>query len=204
MKYFVTAIGTDSGKTLASAILITALKANYWKPVQAGAPSDTDTLRDWFSDQQVKFYNEAYVLKKAASPHDAAAEEGIEINIKDIIIPDSKRPLVIEGAGGLMVPLNDKEFMIDLAIYTGAEIVLVANLYLGSINHTLLSIDLLKRRGCKVKGIIFNGPENKASQELILNYSQYPLLLHIKREAIIDANVINRYALSLLKHWKND
>lgn len=201
MRYFVTAIGTDSGKTLVSAILITALKANYWKPIQAGSPSDTDTLRNYFAQQQVKFYNEAYALKKASSPHEAAAAEGIELRIKDIIIPESERPLVIEGAGGLMVPLNNEEFMIDLAIYTEAAIVLVADLYLGSINHTLLSVDLLKRRGCHVKGIIFNGPANKASQELILNYSQYPQLLHIKRETAINVSVINRYALTLLKHW---
>lgn len=200
MKYFITAIGTDSGKTLVSAILVTALKANYWKPIQAGTPSDTDVLRNWFAPEQVKFYNEAYVLKKAASPHDAAAEEGIAINLKEIIIPESNKPLVIEGAGGLMVPLNDREFMIDLAIYTEAEIILVANLYLGSINHTLLSVDLLKRRGCNVKGIIFNGPENKASQDFILQYSQFPLLLHIKQEEEINASVINHYAIALLKN----
>lgn len=205
MKYFVTAIGTDSGKTLVSAILLTALKANYWKPIQAGFPTDTDTLRGWLPGQEAKFYNEAYALKKAVSPHDAAAEEGVKISIKDIVVPDSVgKPLVIEGAGGLMVPLNDKEFMVDLALYTDAEIILVADLYLGSINHTLLSIELLKSRGCKVKGIIFNGSENKASQDLILNYAQFPLLLHIKPEKEINTRVINRYALELLKHWSNE
>ena len=200
MKYFVTAIGTNSGKTLASAVLITALKANYWKPVQAGAPSDTDVLRSWFKGKPVKFFNEAYNLKKAASPHDAAMEEGIKLKINEIIIPESKKPLVIEGAGGLMVPLNDKEFMIDLAIYLETEIILVADLYLGSINHTLLSIEMLKRKKCNVKGIIFNGPENKASQELILKYSKYKQLLHMEPESEINNNVINRYALALLKN----
>src|SRR5699024_6791171 len=132
MKYFVTAIGTDSGKTLTSAILATALKANYWKPIQAGAPTDTDTLKAWLSDQPVTFFNEAYFLKQPASPHQAAAEEGIDLKIEDIKIPESDRPLVIEGAGGLMAPLNDREFMIDLALYCEAEIILVADLYLGS------------------------------------------------------------------------
>ena len=157
MRYFVTAIGTDSGKTLTSAILIAALKGNYWKPVQAGSPTDTETLRDWLSDRSVTYFNEAFCLKKPASPHEAAAEEGINIRIQDIIIPDSEAPLIIEGAGGLMVPLNDREFMVDLAAYLEAEVILVADLYLGSINHTLLSIALLKQRGLKVKGIVFNG-----------------------------------------------
>lgn len=203
MNYFVTAIGTDSGKTLASAVLITALKANYWKPVQAGYPTDTDTLRKWFRGQPVKFFNEAYLLKKAASPHDAAMEEGISIKMADIIIPDSTKPLVIEGAGGLMVPLNDNEFMIDLAKHLEAEIVLVADLYLGSINHTLLSVELLKQKGLKVKGIIFNGPENNASQDLILKHSGFPLLLHMTKEKQINANVINNFALELLKNWNH-
>ena len=200
-KYFVTAIGTDSGKTLASAILITALKANYWKPIQAGVPSDTDTLRKWFKNEDVTFYNEAFALKKAASPHDAAAEEGIEIKVSDIIIPESMKPLIIEGAGGLMVPLNDDEFMIDLALYTEAEIILVADLYLGSINHTLLSVELLNRRGCKVKGIIFNGPKNAAAEKFILQYANYPLLLTMRPQEVVDESVINRYAIELLKNW---
>lgn len=201
MRYFVTAIGTDSGKTLASAVLITALKANYWKPIQAGEPSDTDVLRDWFKGKSVKFFNEAYKLKKAASPHDAAMEDGIKLKISDIIIPDSNKPLIIEGAGGLMVPLNEKEFMIDLAVYLETEIILVADLYLGSINHTLLSIEMLRKKKCKVKGIIFNGPENKASQELILSYSKYTPLLHMKPEPEINDHVINQYALALLKNF---
>lgn len=204
MKYFVTAIGTDSGKTLASAVLVTALKANYWKPIQAGTPTDTDTLRDWLSGQPVTFFNEAYLLKKAASPHEAAAEEGISLKVKDIIIPESEQPLIIEGAGGLMVPLNEQEFMVDLALYLEAEIILVADLYLGSINHTLLTVALLKSKGCKVKGIVFNGVENKASIDFILRYSGYPFLLHIPRQSKIDTQMINRYAWELLKNWQNE
>lgn len=202
MRYFVTAIGTDSGKTLVSAILVTALKANYWKPIQAGSPTDSQTIRKWLPDQDIKFYKEAYALKMAASPHAAARAEDVNICLKDILLPDSpNKPLVIEGAGGLMVPLNDREFMIDLAQHVEAEIILVADLYLGSINHTLLSVDLLKSRRCKVKGLIFNGPENRTSQEFILNYSQFPLLLHIQPEKEINHGVINRYALELLKEW---
>ena len=202
MRYFVTAIGTDSGKTLVSAILLTALKAHYWKPIQAGFPTDTHTIRTWLPNQEINFHKEAYALKMAASPHAAAGAENIKITLKDITLPDTAaRPLVIEGAGGLMVPLNDREFMIDLAMYVDAEIILVADLYLGSINHTLLSVDLLKSRGCKVKGIVFNGPENKTSQEFILNYAQFPLLLHIRPEKEINTQVINRYALELLKEW---
>ena len=101
-----------------------------------------------------------------------------------------------------MVPLNDHELMVDMINGMNAEVILVANLYLGSINHTLLSVDCLNNRGLKIKGIVFNGPENRESEEVILRYSGYPLILKIRQEDRIDSEVIEKYAHQLLKGWK--
>ena len=199
MNYFVTAIGTDSGKTLVSAILCEALSANYWKPVQAGFPTDRDTVQKLVSNPATNSFPETYLLKTAASPHAAARVEGIDIEIEKFIIPDSSQDLVIEGAGGCLVPLNDRDFIIDLAARFKAVTVLVANLYLGSINHTLLTVEALKARGIPVKGIIFNGPENRDSCDIILKHSGLKPLLHIERERLITKDIVKHYAALIKK-----
>jgi dethiobiotin synthetase len=191
---FITAIGTDCGKTLVSAILVEALQANYWKPIQAGYPTDTETVKSLISNPDATFFPSAYSLKKPASPHDAAQEENIEINLENIILPETSKTLIIEGAGGVLVPLNQNDFVIDMAQKWQMEVVLVANLYLGSINHTLLTINELKRRNIKVKGIIFNGEPNEASEQIILKHSQYKCLLRIQPEKQIDKTVVLKYA----------
>jgi len=202
-QYFITAIGTDSGKTLASAILVEALKANYWKPVQCGEPRDTDAVKDLISNTETQFHNEAYFLKKPASPHDAAKEENVEIRIDQIknnhlTLNTENSTLIIEGAGGLLVPLNDNDFVIDIPQQLDVQVILVADLYLGSINHTLLTINELKRRRLKVAGIIFNGESNPESERIILHHSGYKKLLHILPEKEINKEVVKKYA-SLLK-----
>lgn len=175
-RYFVTAIGTDSGKTLVSAILAEKLGADYWKPVQCGFPRDTETVQRLVSNERTAFHPEAYLLDKPASPHDAAAEQGVEIDLNAFSLPDTENDLIVEGAGGLLVPLNGTDFVIDVAHELKLEVILVANLYLGSINHTLLSVMELKRRDLLVKGIVFNGPPNPASESIILR--------HARREAL--------------------
>jgi len=151
MNYFVTAIGTDSGKTLMSAILCKALQADYWKPVQAGYPTDSEWVKSLLRDTDSKIHRETYVFKTPASPHAAAALENVTISLNDFAVPDHRRDLIIEGAGGCLVPLNDRDFVIDLANRFSAEVVLVSNLYLGSINHTLLSWEAIKRRSLPIK-----------------------------------------------------
>lgn len=201
-KYFVTAIGTDSGKTLIAAILTEALKADYWKPIQAGTPRDTDTVKTLVSNTITNYWPEAYLLKTPASPHAAAALENREIALHNINIPNTfNHTLVIEGAGGLLVPLNKQEYVVDLARKLEAEIILVCNLYLGSINHSLLSINELKRRGLPVKGIIFNGEPNRASEDIIIEKSGWPCLLRVKPEVEIDTNTVRRYADLLRQNW---
>ncbi|HEX8059558.1 MAG TPA: dethiobiotin synthase, partial [Cyclobacteriaceae bacterium] len=156
---FVTAIGTDSGKTMISAILCEALRAPYWKPIQAGYPRDTETVASLVSGKDFKTFPERYLLKTPASPHAAAKIDGVDINLKDFKVPGNEQT-VIEGAGGCLVPINDHDFVIDIAAHLGCDIVLVSNLYLGSINHTLLTLQLLQNRKLPVKGIIFNGLSN--------------------------------------------
>ncbi len=201
MNYFITGIDTDSGKSVVSAILCEALHADYWKPIQAGKPTDTDFVKNLVSNQTSKFHSETYLLEIPASPHAAAKKEGIEIKLNTIKLPGTSNTLIIEGAGGCLVPINDNDFVIDIAMKFNCKIILVADLYLGSINHTLLTINELKRRNFSVAGIIFNGDENPESQQIILKHSGWKQLLHIKKEKDIGRNIISRYADELLKNW---
>ncbi len=197
MRYFITAIGTDSGKTLFSAILCEALKADYWKPVQAGLPRDADVVQSLLSNSVSKIHPEAFILNTPASPHASAKIDGITMELENFKIPSTKNKLVIEGAGGCLVPLNDNDFVTDLAKKFDSEIILVSNMYLGSINHTLLSADYLKRNNFKMKGIVFNGKSNPESEAIILKHTGYPCLLKILQEPIITKDIIKKYAAQL-------
>jgi len=203
LKIFVTAIGTDCGKTLASAILVEAFKADYWKPIQAGSPGDSDTVRALISNRETIIYPEAYYLKSPESPHSAAKKENIKIYLEKIIIPKTANDLIIEGAGGVLVPLNDHEYVIDIAWKNKLPVVLVSNIYLGSINHTLLTIEELKRRGLVLKGIIFNG-ENAETEDIILKKAACPCILRIKKEESITPEIVTKYASLLRKEVIND
>lgn len=196
-KIFVTGIGTDVGKTVVSSVLAEALKADYWKPIQTGSFFSTDTakVKKWVTNPESKFYPEGYLLKQYMSPHAAAELEGIEIDIDKLNMPESTNStLIIEGAGGLMVPLNRKEFMIDLIKKFDAEVILVIQNYLGSINHSLLSIDVLKGRGMNILGIVFNGAPHQLSEDIIVEYSGLKILGRINKEKDLTPEVISRYA----------
>ena len=200
MNYFVTAIGTDCGKTISSAILCHALGADYWKPIQAGFPKDSDTVKSLVPD--VKIHPEAFTLKTPASPHAAAKIDKVQIELKSIQKPVTQNNLIIEGAGGCLVPVNNHEFVIDLYEHIPCKIILVANLYLGSINHTLLTVNLLKQRNYSVKGIIFNGEPNAESEEIILRHAGYLPLLHVLPEKEINRNTIVKYSEILKNQWR--
>jgi len=201
MNYFVTAIGTDSGKTIASAILCKALKADYWKPVQAGFPTDTAAVKSLLGNSESRIHPERYILKTPASPHAAAALENITIKLEDFKIPDHHGDLIIEGAGGCLVPLNNKDFVIDLVKKLEAQVILVSNLYLGSINHTLLTWEVLKQRKLAVKGIIFNGAHNAESERIILHHTGLPCLLHIEHEDLFNEETVDKYSKKLKQNW---
>lgn len=196
MRYFITGIGTGVGKTVASAIITEALQADYWKPVQAGDLdcSDTHRVKDLVSSPGSIFHPEAFKLKNAMSPHAAAALENIEIIPEEISAPETRNDLVIEGAGGVMAPLNNRQTMLHLMLHLDAGIVLISSGYLGSINHTLLSWQILKAAGLRIKGIVFNGKENLESEKFILQYTGLPCLLRIKQEETITKKMISRYA----------
>ena len=200
MSYFVTAIGTDSGKTLVSAILTEALGADYWKPVQAGLPADTDTVRSLVSDPAATFHPERYRLNTPASPHAAAAIDGITIQLTEFQAPQTDRPLIVEGAGGALVPLNDHDTVLDLAEHLRLPIVLVSNLYLGNINHTLLTAKELQRHQLPVAGLIFNGPSNPESERIILHHTRYRCWLRVGQEEEVTPAVVRRYADQLRKN----
>lgn len=195
MKIFITGIGTDVGKTVASAIVTEALEADYWKPIQAGdlAFSDTHKVKKHITNTQSVFYPNAYALHTPASPHLAAALDGITIDLQKIVEPKTQNHLVIEGAGGIFVPLNDNDTIIDL-IQKDYKVIVVSRHYLGSINHTLLTIEALQNRKIKVAGLIFSGDENPASESIILQKTGVPFIGRIENEPYFDANVVAYYA----------
>jgi dethiobiotin synthetase len=195
MKLFITGIGTDVGKTIASAIITEALEADYWKPVQAGAleNSDSHKVKSFLSNEKTVIHPNSYALNTPASPHLAAELDGIVIDLKKIIEPKTENHLVVEGAGGVLVPLNDTDCVIDL-IQNEYKVIVVSRHYLGSINHTLLTIEALQNRKIVVAGIVFSGDENKATEKIILNKTGIKCIGRIEQEPYFDQNVIKEYA----------
>ena len=195
MKLFITGIGTDVGKTITSAIITQALEADYWKPIQAGDldNSDSHKIQRYISNDKTVIHQNSYKLNTPASPHLAAKIDGITIDLQQIVEPKTSNHLVIEGAGGLLVPLNETDSIIDL-IQNEYKVILVSRHYLGSINHTLLSFEALKNRNIKVDGIIFSGDENQATEEIILNKTKAKFIGRIDNEPYFDQNVIQYYA----------
>ncbi|MDT0690739.1 dethiobiotin synthase [Salegentibacter sp. F188] len=194
-KYFVTGIGTEVGKTIASAIITEALQADYWKPIQAGdlENSDTHKIEKLISNSRTEFHPNSFALKKPMSPHAAAAIDKVKITSEEIKEPRTDNHLVIEGAGGLLVPINDHDTIADL-IKPDYRIILISRHYLGSINHTLLSLELLKSRGLECFGIIFSGDENPTSEEIIKKMGKVPIIGRIEHEPYFDRNVVKEYA----------
>ena len=195
MKLFITGIGTDVGKTIAAAIITQALEADYWKPIQAGDlnHSDTHKVQSLVSNSQSHFHSNSYALQTPASPHLAAAIDGLTIAMNQIQEPKTNNHLVVEGAGGILVPLNETQSVVDL-IQPDYKVIVVSRHYLGSINHTLLTIEALKNRQIQVAGIIFSGDENTSSESIILSRTAVPFLGRIAQEPYFDTNVILEYA----------
>ncbi len=197
---FVTGIGTEVGKTVVSAILVEALQADYWKPVQAGdlEHTDTDKVRALVTNAQSVFHPETYRLKHAMSPHAAAALENIAIKLRDFEVPQTANSLIIEGAGGLLVPINSSgDTILDMIAHFEVEVVLVSKFYLGSINHTLLSIATLKNKGIPIKGVVFNGVLNAESEQIILETTGVRRLGYIPWEEEVTPAMVQQYAKTM-------
>ncbi len=206
---FVTGTGTDVGKTIASAILCEALEADYWKPVQAGFDNGTDAtlLKSLISNKKTIVHPEIYKLKLASSPHIAARKEGINIGLDKIVqefvsiqslISNRQSSIIIEGAGGLMVPLNETEFIIDLVKKLNAKVVLVSKNYLGSINHSLLTASVCKQNNLDVLGWMFNEDYMNYEEE-IESWSGYTKIATVPTCGHVNAGFVQEQAL-LIKH----
>ncbi len=193
-RIFITGISTDVGKTIASAIIAEALEADYWKPVQAGELNNSDShkIAELISNNKTVIHDNSYTLKTAMSPHAAAEIDNVEIDLKKIIEPKTNNHLVIEGAGGLLVPLNKDDTVLDI-VKPNYKVVVVSRHYLGSINHSLLTVEWLKNRGYDVS-ILFSGDEHFSTESIIAQKTKVPVIGRINEEEMFDKTVIKRYA----------
>ena len=183
------------GKTITSAVLVEALQADYWKPVQTGDDSDSDTISSLISNSKTVIHKSSYSLKAPISPHAAAALEGVYIDHNKIQEPITENHMIIEGAGGVLVPLNDSDTLLDIIMPT-YHVVVVVKHYLGSINHALLTLKWLLLKGYDVS-ILFNGEPNAASEDIITKITRVPVLGRIGQEATLTKEVVKKYAEQL-------
>ena len=198
-RYVVAGIGTEIGKTVVSAILCHALVADYWKPVQAGELdfSDSHKVQQWAALSDAQVHQEAYALNQPMSPHAAAPLDGVEISMDHFQLPESDHPLIVELAGGIMVPLNDRHLNLDLLKQWQLPVILVSRYYLGNINHSLLSAAILQQHGIPVKGWILNGDTVQPTKEAILSFSGIPLLAEIPDTEEVDSHFVQSEAQRL-------
>jgi dethiobiotin synthetase len=195
-QFIIAGIGTEIGKTLISAIFRQGMQADYWKPVQSGNPEEADAL---FIGQMTrvpegKIWDSSYMLTQPLSPHTAAEIDGIRISLDHTQLPLTERSLIVELAGGLMVPLNESETNLDLIARIALPVILVSKNYLGSINHTLLSYEILKAKQIPIAGIVFNGPANASGERFILQHTGLKVLLRVPELAQINPKIIQEYA----------
>ena len=193
--FFITGISTEVGKTVASAIVTEALEADYWKPIQAGDLdySDTHKVKEFIANGKTVFHENAFKLHTPMSPHAAADIDGVSVKASEIKRPETENNLVIEGAGGLLVPISETETILDL-IQPEDKVIVVSRHYLGSINHTLLTIDKLKQSGKTIHGILFSGEEHPTTESVIAKMSGVAILGRIDEEPYFDKMVIKEYA----------
>jgi dethiobiotin synthetase len=171
--YVVTGTDTGVGKTVIAAGLAGYLGARYWKPIQAGLDEETDSdaVRR-LTEDRAEVLPEAYRLTTPCSPHEAARIDGVRVDPAELILPSGKGPLIVEGAGGVLVPVDGDTLYADLFAAWGLPVILVARTTLGTINHSLLSLEALRSRGLEVAGVIFSGEENAASEEAIMRFGR--------------------------------
>jgi len=194
--YFVTGTDTNVGKTVLSALLVNALDAAYWKPVQTGASEGTDreSVRAWSEATEDRLPLERYRFDPPISPHMASREAGVRISLDAFEFPvgPADRVWIVEGAGGVMVPLNESDLMRDLMLRIGFPVIVAARTALGTINHTLLTLAALREARVTICGVVLIGNENIENRRAIEHYGnirvigQIPLLKNIDRAALLD------------------
>tara|TARA_B100001769_G_C21900735_1_gene486388 strand:- start:41 stop:694 length:654 start_codon:yes stop_codon:yes gene_type:complete len=177
-QFIICGTDTDIGKTMISAFFVRGLNSYYWKPIQSGIESDTDskTVEKISKVNKTKIINESYIFKNPVSPHWAAEMDGKIINFKQLNIPKVKGSLIVETAGGLMVPITRSYLQIDLIKKWSLPVILVCKSSLGTINHTLLSIEALKKRNIKILGLVINGPKHLDNPKTLKDFSGLPII----------------------------
>ena len=196
-KCIITGTDTDAGKTVFAAMLMLALNTTYWKPLQSGITDgvDTKTVQNLTGLPDERFYPEAYVFTEPLSPHRAAEIDEVDIDIDAIEVPETDAPMLIEGAGGLMVPVTRKHLQINMFKRWGLPVILCARTGLGTINHTLLSLEALWARKIPIHGIAFIGPDNPDNIRTIEEFSGEKILGHLPHlENLNAANLRQAFA----------
>lgn len=198
MSYCIIGTHTGIGKTVFSSVLCKASGFDYWKPVQAGDLDDSDTInvQRRVADPSITLYPERFRLTHAVSPHRAAELDGLDMQLSDFVLPKSEK-LVVETAGGLMSPINQGILVLDLAKNLNLPLVLVSGNYLGSINHTLLTVAAIKNAKLNLKGIVFSGEPNESTESFILNHAEVPCLFHLRKMDKVDAHEVEKQAKRL-------
>jgi dethiobiotin synthetase len=181
--FFVTGTDTNVGKTVLAALLCTALPAMYWKPIQTGARegSDRKQVKSWAEVDDDQALPESYLLDDPVSPHLAAQRAGTEIVLEQIELPaaNSGMPLIVEGAGGVMVPINSRQYMTDVMRHLELPAILAARSTLGTINHTLLSVECLRSARIQIRGVVLIGPENRENRKAIEHFGKIQVIGHV-------------------------
>ncbi len=198
--FFVSGIGTDVGKTIVSSVLCELLFANYWKPLQSGELENTDSMKveRLVSFQTFKYFPEQFRLTQPLSPHVSAKLDGFHIEATDFVFPEFTGNLIVEGAGGLMVPVNENALLYcDLAAEWKLPAILISRHYLGSINHTLMSIETLRNRNIPILGIIYVGDELPMTEDIIFTKTQIPTLFHVPIFENFSKETISTFATQL-------
>ena len=188
MSLFITGTDTDVGKTLVSAWLVHHWRASYWKPIQSGPLADSGTVHNLVPS--AKILPSRWTLSQPLSPHLAARHDGIQLDLADFVLPEVQGPLVVEGAGGVLVPINDRHLMIDLMAQLGLPVLVVARSTLGTINHTILTLRALRQRGLTILGVVMNGPPDPDNAQAIGQYGQVDVLAQIPHLPVVTSETL--------------
>ncbi len=193
-------IHTGIGKTVASAVLAEGMDADYWKPVQAGIEErDAHLVKQLITNGNNRVHDEAILLSQPLSPHTAAAIDGIEVDFTKFTFPETEKILLVETAGGILSPMSATATMADFVTHFKMPAILISQNYLGGINHTLLSVEVLRARGIRLLGIVMNGIANESSETFITKYSKVPVIARIPHFDRLDSASIKAYAAEI-KH----
>lgn len=201
---FVTGTDTGVGKTVICSILAKGLNAGYWKPIQSGTTDGTDTasLKQSTGLGAEHFYAEAYCSTQPLSPHLSASIDGLHINLENVVLPKIEQEhLIVEGAGGVLVPLNEKDLIIDLISHLAMPTIVVARSGLGTINHTLLTLEKLRDHHIAIIGVVLNGPRNQANAEAISRYGAVDIIAQVEPLGELNPHSLHAAFVSFFGDW---